>query len=550
MAKDDVVMKLDANTAAFVEAIRRAQDKMQSFTDTAEKTGPKVDKLSSMVLKLEKSFGNLKIGDVGAELLNMFELPLTPAAAMETAAKGIKSVLQQIRDEALAGAEALKSVESQTKTLIQTSASLGEFKERKQQAESIAREYGLSREKAYGLVGQVAGAGMSDKDARTFAQTNAFAEDPGALVSDVVKIKSNFKDAGSTRNTINAIGIAAGESPGVDLNNLTPAIAGTAQILSKIKTTANEAIAAVSVAAEVFKSPTTGADRIQAVGNKLDKLGYNKKGLIGNFEDYQAAQKAAEPNKKLLSEMQQRQDAIDKRKLEIDMEASKRPGGKRTRSMDKEFNALTLEDRELGMKSQALKKLIPEDFGDDQEVKAGAELLLNHSKAIRARQMKLMESDKAAEGADWMSSREQIVRGDPAEVAKIRAQRAASERAGQAAALDGPAALRSQAALDEMMTRSRTMDSAPARALKSAVGTAALELGGDEGTVTAAGELAPRAARNVAGSVLAGSNPAAQGAWTLVVEAVEKLVSKTDEQNKLLTTRKGTALENNSEGQK
>lgn len=548
MAKGDVVMKLDANTASFIAEIEKAKQKLDQFGETAEKSGPKVDKFSSMVAKLQKSIGGFQAKDVGAELVTMFELPLTPAAMMETAAKGIGGALRHIRDEALAGVQALRDVESATKTILQTSASLGEFQQNKKQAESIARDYGMSREKAYALVAQVSGAGMSDRDARTFAETSPYTENPGALVSDVVKIKNNFADAGDARNIVNKIGIAAGESPGVDLNNLTPAVAGTAQILSKTNTSANEAIAAVSVAAEVFKSETTGGDRIQAVGNRLDKLGYNKKGLIGNFEDYQTAQAAAAPSKKLLSETQSRQAEIEKRKLEIDTEASKRAGGKRSRSMEKEFDALTLEQRQLEMKATSLKKAIPEDLGDDQEVKAGAFLLINHKNRIRERQAKLDVSDKTPVNEDWMSGRSQIVQSDPVEAAKLRAQKAASVRATQAAEEDGVGGLKSQAARDELMTNSRARgDGFFTRWIKNKSGEAAQELGGGENAITAAGEGVPLVTTTATG-----------GPTALLIEAIKLLVAKTEEanqqraeQNNLLRTREGTTgLNNDNEGQK
>lgn len=533
MAKDDVVMKMDAQTASFVREVEKAKQKLLQLGDDGQKAGAKVDKLSSMVLKLQNSFSDFGKGglkNIGADLVEMFDIPKSPAEALYTAGSKFVEILRDVQLEAKQAAEDLKKLDAPAKSLIQTSATLGEFKQSRQQARDMAVKYGMDPKEAMDLIVSAKNRG-AEKDIETFAAAKQFGPD---LVDSVSDIRESFGE-GDSRARINKLLYAASSSK-LNLDNFAPEAVKAAPLVSQAGGTENELLAMMASGAGFFGKGEKAADRINRGAGELIKGGFGGKGSI--LESFDAYEKASAENVKDMEELSvinKRKTEIDRRQLEIAESASKRRSGM-TRAEEQENTALKLEDRRLSMRADQLSS---KGFKEPEsnEFREFAQFMRTKRKDIEALEKGIRNAGGAAPGSDLFSEKEAMVRADNEEGAKLRGRQAEAKR--EVAYTDeGVRTIERKAAIDEVMIQEKNAGAwSFDRKIREKQAESLDLIDADPETARKFAELTPNATSSITPMMM-------------LVDLTRRLLKGSDEQTQTLRTRKGTALENNSEGQK
>lgn len=534
MAKDDVVMKMDAQTASFVREVEKAKQKLLQLGDDGEKAGAKVDKLSSMMLKLQNSFSDFSKGgvkNIGADLVDMFDLPKSPAELLYRAGTSVVEMLKDIQQEAKQAAEDLKKLDAPAKSLIQTSATLGEFKQSRQQARDMAVKYGMDPKEAMDLIVSAKNRG-AEKDVETFAAAKQFGPD---LVDSVSDIRESFGE-GDSRARINKLLYAASSSK-LNLDNFAPEAVKAAPLVSQAGGTENELLAMMASGAGFFGKGEKAADRINRGAGELIKGGFGGKGSI--LESFDAYEKASAENVKDMEELSvinKRKTEIDRRQLEIAESASKRRSGM-TRAEEQENTALKLEDRRLSMRADQLSS---KGFKEPEsnEFREFVQFMRTKRKDIEALEKGIRNAGGAAPGSDLFSEKKAMVRADNEEGAKLRGRQAEAQRE-VAYTERGRRNIERKAVTDEYMAQAEERGD-------WAIDKYAKEVAAGLADLTDRDAEDVKRDLNLAPDV----TTVAKGPLAVLIDLTKKLVSGNDEQNQTLRTRKGTALENNSEGQK
>jgi len=245
----------------------------QRVIDQATKLESGYKKVATQAKGLDKTqsttFGSGAVGKLGKYLAGV--VSITAALAI------VRRGLIDIRDVRLRGAEQIGSEESERKRLIQIA---GGSKEKlaafHKTADQLVIERGIGLAEALNLVFEGTSLGLSQSQIRASGRFKAFASDIQPLFQATAGLRAAFgKDAagGSIDANINAL-LAGAEASKVDVVTLSRAVLGPAQSVKKLGGTAEETIAAVSVAAIALKS---SEEAETAVGRLSDVLARDRR---------------------------------------------------------------------------------------------------------------------------------------------------------------------------------------------------------------------------------------------------------------------------------
>jgi hypothetical protein len=280
VAKGDVVMKFDAETAAFVTAVQNARAKLIATGDDAEKAGKQFDKLGEGMLKIGK--------ETGKQVADAMGIPLSPADALRTAIGTVTEALDFMNQQAERGAQSLQKLEGPSKSLVQITSNLMEMQKARGQAMALASKYGLTNEQAIGLMVSARNRGM-EGESDLFGQVSSFTARPEGMVDAVADLQDAFgkQKSGGARTLMNQL-LAGAEKSKLNLENFAEPTVSNAGFVSSIGGSPEELMGSMSVLSGVLGTGERAAMRIGRGAATFKKMGLDKEGgLIGAFKKFQ-----------------------------------------------------------------------------------------------------------------------------------------------------------------------------------------------------------------------------------------------------------------------
>lgn len=284
MAKADVIMKFDAQTAAFIQNVEAARLKLNAATGEALKTGEKLSGLSEKMASFGDRMSKMNFGEAIARELG---IPTTPMEMLQTGLSAVGKALEFINAEADRGADSMKRLENPAKSLLQISTDLKNFQDLRGEARSIALSSGMSMEDSMRLQVSARNRGLQ-KDSAFFGDASRYTAQPAQMVDAVADVQEAYgKKAGAPRQIMNEF-LAGSQESKLDLENFSRSTMISAPHMGALGASPQEAMAATASAAGYFGTGEKGGDRLARVAAVFNKHGLSGEGgLLGAYDKFQ-----------------------------------------------------------------------------------------------------------------------------------------------------------------------------------------------------------------------------------------------------------------------
>jgi len=262
-----VVFRMDADEARAVQAFQRVVDKQRQVERAFGKSTAAANQTSMAGKKAGDEVQTMgqKMGTAATSMVAQF--------ATATAAIGaVVAVMRQGRKEAEEAANIVRGVEDPWKRLVQISGGdAARLSKLTQTARTISEREGLDPAKAAGIVFQAESIGLGDHlgDMAPFARVG----DLEKAITSTGKIRSIFGEKGGTPRGILSKLLTAAATSDVDVDTIAQQAIKAGPAFFSIGGTADELLAAMSVAAKGTSSPEEGATAIAALASVMRKGG-------------------------------------------------------------------------------------------------------------------------------------------------------------------------------------------------------------------------------------------------------------------------------------